>query len=244
MDIEKTFLDECLFPSKCMDLLEQYEEAYTELFDKVKEKAFLKEYANGSIGLHGGYYSPSCLDLVIGGCKRGKLLKRITKTTKYEYEYIFDKEKQLISINYYIINRDKQLKLSTTELFVEEGNKVISFVYSHIANHHSLDYITERKYVDGLLKKFEIVSFAMTKREKRPIEISIEELDYKNERLDSLIYYQYRTDMDLLTRSRYIFTRDSDGFLDEYKIEEINKWKGDIVVRNSGKSYKVLVKRK
>ena len=80
-------------------LQKQYVKSFQELFANVDDKAYRKEYAKGGATIHRGFYSPSSLDLVVGGCHRGKLFKRIPKNGEYDYEYIFDDQGNLRQLN-------------------------------------------------------------------------------------------------------------------------------------------------
>ena len=74
----------------------QYREMYRELSDTVVRR----EYARGGQMLHRGYYCPSPVyDLIVGGVKRGRLLKRLpsAKSTP-DVTFGFNEKDQLVTV--------------------------------------------------------------------------------------------------------------------------------------------------
>ena len=82
---------------KYIILQKKYADSFNVLKENIERNVCRREYAKGGEFLHRGFYSPSCLDLVVG-VKRGRLLKKIPKDNKYTYEYLFDASNKLICV--------------------------------------------------------------------------------------------------------------------------------------------------
>lgn len=60
-------------------------------FTEIEKRVVKKEFSRGGECLHRGFYCPSpVLDIVIGDCKRGKLIKNPRKTPDFEYWFDAD----------------------------------------------------------------------------------------------------------------------------------------------------------
>ena len=75
---------------KYIELKKKYCCAFEELMENTECNVVYKKYSKGGDCIHRGALSPSNLDMVVGGCNRGALLKRFPRG-KFSYEYIFDK---------------------------------------------------------------------------------------------------------------------------------------------------------
>ncbi len=78
-------------------LSKEYSPRYNELYSKVTRNIVRKEYSSKGSEIHRGFYCPSPVqDVVIGNCKRGRLLKNKNKLSSYGFEYGFDEKDRLI----------------------------------------------------------------------------------------------------------------------------------------------------
>ena len=87
---------------KFLALEKQYRDSYSTLTEEVESKTHHREYARGCRALHRGFYSPSAMDLVCGGTRRGQIAKR--KPKKDAYEYCFDMDGNLICAKEYNVS--------------------------------------------------------------------------------------------------------------------------------------------
>lgn len=225
IEVQKTLRSECnRFTVIAKKYLPNCQEIYSNLISKVVRK----EYSTGGELITRGYYCPSPIyDIVVGNCKRGKLLKKVTSRSKPTYEYCFDKNDKLIIVNYLYSN--------FTEILEYNNDTVLGITFS-----------------TGL--KSEIISVTECKYDRHGRIISFVNADscYNNCNIDNLKkeYYFYNDsglckaeDFDYLDNShsgilnyyRYIFEHDDEGYLKEYKVEP-SMFENDV--------YKVFIKRK
>lgn len=216
---------------------------YTPLLKDLRElavkSAVRKEYSNNESGMYRGYYCPSPVDdLIIGGCRRGKLLKRITKRTNPDREYLFDSNNRLVAVNSLL-----DWKAVHTEVLIYEDNLVTGIDIDNYDN--SVSEISECTYdSDNKIKSFLTASISSNKTIKTTIEeIELEKYSYDKSGLNEVEIISYyksckaikniikksfednlalETKLDLpncdTSYERYIFHHDNDGFIDKYVI--------------------------
>lgn len=216
---------------------------YTPLLKNLRElaekSAVRKEYSNNENGIYRGYYCPSPVDdLIIGGCRRGKLLKRITKRTNPDKEYLFDSDNRLVAVNSLL-----DWKAVHTEVLIYEDNLVTGIDIDNYDN--SISEISECTYdSDNKIKSFLTASISSNKTIKTTIEeIELEKYSYDKSGLNEVEIISYyksckaikniinksfednlalETKLDLpdcdTNYERYIFHHDNDGFIDKYVI--------------------------
>lgn len=106
--------------NRLAEKVDYYTPLLKNLRDLAVKSAVRKEYSNNESGMYRGYYCPSPVDdLIIGGCRRGKLLKRITKRTNPDKEYLFDSDNRLVAVNSLL-----DWKAVRTEVLIYEDNLV------------------------------------------------------------------------------------------------------------------------
>lgn len=216
---------------------------YTPLLKDLRElavkSAVRKEYSNNENGIYRGYYCPSPVDdLIIGGCRRGKLLKRITKRTNPDREYLFDSNNRLVAVNSLL-----DWKTVHTEVLIYEDNLVTGIDIDNYGN--SVSEISECTYnSDDKITSFLTASVSSNKTIKTTIEeIELEKYSYDKSGLNEveiISYYKsckaikniinksFEDNLALETKlnlpdcdtsyERYIFHHDNDGFIDKYVI--------------------------
>lgn len=151
---------------------------YTPLLKDLRElavkSAVRKEYSNNENGMYRGYYCPSPVDdLIIGGCRRGKLLNRITKRTNPDREYLFDSNNRLVAVNSLL-----DWKAVHTEVLIYKDNLVTGIDIDNYDN--SVSEISECTYnLDNKIKSFLTASISSNKTIKTTIEeIELEKYSY------------------------------------------------------------------
>ena len=83
--------------SRVFEKLSAYQKHRRALFCEAADRIVREERSSGGDCLRQGYYHPSIIaDIVVGGVKRGKLLKRITARSKPNFRYGFDADDRLI----------------------------------------------------------------------------------------------------------------------------------------------------
>lgn len=109
---------------KFVMLQKQYADSFKALNKDIESKICKREYSKGGETLHRGFYSPSSLDLVVGGSCRGRLLKNTPKSNTYDYEYLFDDRDNIVCSKKYSDEFDGVFSVIAVELFVYEQNRV------------------------------------------------------------------------------------------------------------------------
>lgn len=221
---KEEFKFEC---NRFSEIAKKYLPVCKDIYAKLIPDVARKEYSTGGELLQRGYYCESpVIDIIVGNCKRGKLLKRVTSRSTPTYEYCFDENDKLILINYLhsncaefleyknntVISVTLSLKtneiICVTESIYDNSNRIVSFITSHSAfNNCAMDEIHKETFTYN------------------------EEGLYITEVFD----YLYSKDSPNLNYDRYKFKHDEDGFLSKY-ICETSMFNNDI--------YKVNVKRK
>ena len=202
-------------------LAEEYERLAEEnrQFSPIEREAIAMEtasrrYAKGGECLLRGYYSPSQLDLVVGGCNRGRLLKTAAPRN-YTYEYLFDEDGRLLCVN----QSDGAVSV---ELLRREGDTETGFTYDAFAGGRPLRTICNTVRRDGLPRRFESASFVDDKGRFRCMELSVETPEYDGEgKMTALLHQHFLPMTRLLTQHRYTFTRDEEGYLSQFSMEEL-----------------------
>lgn len=85
--------------SELISIRNEYEVQLLHLRALTEKEIVNIQYSKGGETIHRGYYCPSpVLDLIVGGLKRGKLLKRKPEFGRYSYEHCFDSNNRLILV--------------------------------------------------------------------------------------------------------------------------------------------------
>ena len=202
---------------------QEYSKKYNELFDAAYNNICRKEYAKGGEIIHRGYYCPSpVLDIVIGNCNRGRILKRPPKENNYNYEYWFDSNNRLICVCEWN-NIFGKFQISSTELFIYSTNNVLSLHYNHNLylkdNSADINFISECFYSQNKIVKY---VFALFFGECRCEEIRSESYEYKDSQIQSVMLEDYNFSAKILRRNKYLFEHDENGFLSSYKVQELD----------------------
>lgn len=192
-------------------LAKQYADAFDELYAKVLQEEHRKEYAKGGQSIHRGVYSPSSLDVITGGCNRGRLLKRLPREGNYDYVYTFDEKGNLICSKY----------SEGIEILIRKENCVLGLEFDHSA-HCLLERISECWYEDAKLVKYVCAVLNHYDEGKSCTEINVETFDYANDVLEKVNWYRYSPAIKLLTHEEITLYRDEAGNLHEYAVQEFD----------------------
>lgn len=130
---------------------------FREAVNEAEDKCIRYEYATEDIGHEEGYYSPSWVfDHVIGGTKRGRLLKQ-KKPNKYAYKYGFDENGKILFSHQY--SEGGYCRVDTYRLYKYAGNITYSikgdlsdrWTGVHFRNFTEAIYDSERRIIQYAL---------------------------------------------------------------------------------------------
>lgn len=170
-----------------------------------------KEFSRGGECLHRGFYCPSpILDIVIGGCKRGKLLKQLRKAP--DYEYCFDSHNKLILVK----KRDGNDTVHEIELIYNYMDLTESIVFSIHEGTFRISCLTRCAYKNGLIQSYDNAQII-----DKPFDCYeiITEKYFYNDVLTSSTLQRYNFDVKILTDNRFFYNYDSDGKMVSYTSE-------------------------
>lgn len=221
---------------KYISLFNLYSGSYENLTQDLEERVRKVEYSKGGETLHGGYYSPSVKDLIVGNSERGYLLKNPTKENCFNYRYLFDEQGNLICTQKFDVPMNEKSQSETT-VFLHHHNAILGISFGVIGE-PSITCITECTYSDDKLIRYEYAVYSLVNMSYCR-NIQVEELHYKDDLFYSLDSYDYNPKLSSLHHSRYTFDRDKDGYLSSYLAEDIYAFN-----KRPSQRYDVLVKRK
>lgn len=205
------------------ELLKRYTNTFEECEAFVIQNTSYKKYAKGGECLHLGAISPSNLDMVVGGCNRGRILKCAPKGI-FSYEYFFDANNRPICSKNYDLNSKDELVCYEIEFLLYVDNTVLGLCFG--ASDHSIRSISKCLFEKDVMIKYERAMFpGIYIRENAP-ELSIEIPRYENRRIVSLEWQHFSPPLGL-TIKEYNFSIDSDGLLSTYKVKQLYGYKPD-----------------
>lgn len=162
------------------------------IFQEIVSVTYTK---GGETMFHRGYYCPSLVHTyIVGGTKRGKLLKRFSK--KFSFKYGFDKLGKLIYVQNNEEYDEEFQEFITYDKNIEIG---ISVRYDN-----TIWMISRCEYEDGKLLKYERSNFDMP-------EVYIEEYNYNGNQLVGVETASYRPSICLYDRQKYAVRQNSNG---------------------------------
>ncbi|MDF1494828.1 hypothetical protein [Caproiciproducens sp. CPB-2] len=191
-------------------IAEEYKNKASCLCNLAEEKVVREEYSVKGEVLHRGYYSPSpIIDIVIGNCNRGKLLKRLTTSSKVVFSYGFDRLNRLI-----LVKNKTDDSISTTEVIEYYQNIALGITFSP---DFLITQICEEIYEDNKIMFLSQASFAAG---SRIFNLHHEAFTYGSLGIRSSDFYIYNPDMPLLQHQQYHFQHDDEGYLSKYTVTE------------------------
>ena len=190
----------------------QHAQRFCELNETVDQFVSHIQYAKGGKTIHRGYYSPSHLDMVVGGMSRGKLLRR--KTGNYDYSYHFDADGRLLRV------QKMDGEILEVEVLQYCGGRVRSFAYN-MWRCPILHFISECIYNEAKQMTHYITAL-YNADENAPCvtEINVECYSYGDDGLVSdLVWERCVFSIGLTNKSIYSFERDEEGKIAAYTVE-------------------------
>lgn len=147
---ENEYINNLKFKCKLIYIMaNHFRDKYDELNEYVHNKFSYKEECIHSKALSRGFYHPNPItEVIIGGCKRGKLSKRAIKPC---FEYWFDNNKRLIhsiQFDYYSLENDNfsgDKKVASNEFILHYKEYQVGLLF----NEKDLIEIEICKYNDG-----------------------------------------------------------------------------------------------
>ncbi len=182
------------------------------------------QYSRGGELLHRGYYCPSLVyDIVFGGAKRGKLLKRFSMPPTYRYG--FDKEGNLVVAenidvgNREIIIRNDDIEVGlTVEESRDEGEKItrislVNFRGGKIKSYICCDCSAASQIINNTYGEVYEYEFSMLKRVYCSMPTGGTHLYNKRE---------VNRESIKLNKVLLEFEHDADGYLSEYRYTDMH----------------------
>jgi len=186
-------------------IIEEYREQRLTLKKQLEKEIVREEFSSDGLTIHRGYYCPSPVqDIIVGGCKRGRLLKRMAANSKPTYKYGFNAEGELILVysggaveliirkaqtetGLFLMDRALDIT-SITECAFRSDGKIASYTHA---------------FCVPLGTKYHIMIYPHTYKE--------EIYSYSEEGLLEAVdtYWSYR-------RQRYFFQHDDEGYLSSF----------------------------
>lgn len=201
--------------------IKSFQNTYKDVLEKKQNEVTAKEYSTGSKRLHRGFYCPSLiLDIIVGNCKRGKLLKHLTLQSKPNYQYGFNKDHQLI-----ISKNISPEFFNEIEIIEYVGNTTRSCIFQEKSTFEPIGMSVCSYDDSGNILTY--TYFAVGTINHRVVEFFKEEYTYSDDsfHVKREEYYE-----------KHYFSDEFDFFLDDNKLLKTYK--------SNGVEYPVSVKRK
>ena len=185
--------------------------------ETVENNVVRKEFSRGGECLHRGFYCPSpVIDIVVGGCKRGKLIKKPKKTP--DLEYWFAADDNMILAKKPNIPEGYDSSVIEYELIYYYDNYTESVIF-HIFPDKNVSIIglTKCLYQNGFILSYDYMSIS-----EEPFccnEIRNEEYFYNDGKLISSIMQSYNFDFEVLDSVRFCYSYNSSGKIISYTID-------------------------
>jgi len=257
---------------RIMEIINRYFRDYQKQYINLRQNVVCYEYALGSEGLDRGYYCPSpILDIIIGGCKRGRISKTPPPSGVDGYRYGFNADGQLIIAETLEDISDKEIicyqedsvlgvsfrigdgSLEKIRSYMEcryENGKIKSCIRAEdpYESQGYREYVIENyHYCENGLDYVELIVFDFNKND-----LSMEDFELwpeEGQAEDFEVWYKEKKrklrHRKVFTRihERYYFHHDEKGYLSEYNVV---KYEGGKVTKGywDGHYFKVGLKRK
>ena len=230
----KPYVREC---ERLAEIAMQYKDNCQQLYDELSSDVVRYEYAVRGETLYRGYYCPSPVqDIVIGNCKRGKLLKKLTILSKPTYKYGFDSHNELVIVDILPV----EVSFGEKEIIIRQGDTETGIRFSP---HHGIVELCECRYQDGKISSYILCVY--NPYDDHVSEFMKEEYRYSSEGLATADFYDFLNDEQapILVHDQYRFQHDSEGFLSKYTSVDFD---GDSVKDSVWKDHEftVYIKRK
>lgn len=203
------------------------------IFNSLNSNTVCYAYSVGGEALHRGYYCPSpILDIVVGNCSRGKLLKRVTEKSKPTYRYGYDSNNEIITVD--------QIYLDSNEIIVRQGQIETGILFT---KDFGINTLSECIYNGKQLTSYAFCLYSAY--EKRVVEYRKEEYQYSAAGLDKANSFIFLNDKKapILQHEQYHFQHDSEGYLSRYTVIH---YEGELIKPSvwDGHVFDVKIRRK
>lgn len=127
-------------------LFNKYRASFDELNESLKNNDFTREHAQGGQTLHRGFYCPSpVIDIIVGGCDRGRLVHDSDNGSPIDYLYLKAGGKLKI-IDKYVRLRDNFSCLYQREFIIENGTETVAPIYRMTSDQRDLSFLSLCRY--------------------------------------------------------------------------------------------------
>ena len=181
------------------------------LFDEIAPKIDRIEFGTGGEVVYRGYYCPDLFSTFsVGGCNRGKLLKRVTKKSKITYEFgycedslslvkKFDPSDQSIWL-IELIERISDIELGLEFEVGKKARKIGRLTAVHISQFDGDKLLNTRTYLKDYYNDYEY-------------EYNCDWYMYENDLLTGVkhVDYIHNRDLKMLHKQEITFIHDADG---------------------------------
>lgn len=191
--------------SELINIKNHYSDKLPELKDSAEKETVRCEYSKGGLTIHRGYYCPSPVyDLIVGNCKRGKLLKKKSDFPNYTYEYSFDKDSNLIRVRG--INELTAPKSHLDKEFLIYKNNIVYGVEFNIRG--DIDVVSKCTYDNGNIITYER-SLCTT---DEYADLHYEIYQYENDVISEVtVFFGIVPKFGLYSENKYLLERDEKG---------------------------------
>lgn len=217
LDFEEDYLI-----SLCME----YQDCFEKLNQTIEETGLSQEYGRGGGTLHRGFYCPSPVrDIIVGGCDRGRLVRKPRSDLPVDYVYLKEGDKLRI-VDKYEIDRNNIPHIHLREFIIHYETEEIAPTYSMDFDSHDFRYISLCRYdfSGRIIKYLTIVpnfslagdKLVVTKNKKRCY-FTGEQYSYNEETglLDTVVYGDKLNAF--ISEYSYRFFQDENGKLVSYQ---------------------------
>lgn len=189
-----------------VNAVKQYKRTHAELFKTAEKSAARFEYGKGGETLHRGYYCPSpIIDIIAGGCNRGKILKRLTSNSTPSYKYGFNDENNII----FACNIIDKLN----EVIINKNNLSIGIVFSE---NYGIHAVAECLYDKGNIIFYNYGVFNPFSNSID--EVKIEMYEYSNFGIDCVYFINFFYDRknSIFKKEKFKFYHNENGFISKF----------------------------
>ena len=252
--VKASYDDKC---AKIIKKIKEYPQNVDDLLSSVLENTARKEYSAGTEGLILGYYHPSPVyDLVVGGVRRGRLLKKPSTKYALTHQYHFDSREKLTFAAPLLSNMPDTFSDRVQEyyfVFDDVDTRLVLCKMKSGDIYNALYCI----YKEGRIIDYNSISLMNYYEDNATYAAFLdhEEYSYIEGQLAVVNRYAYIPDhqkkekdnvavipnTSTLRNRRYEFQHDEKGYLDTYKYSE---YLGETLIQSNSYSNKIKEKRK
>jgi len=239
LEICKPFVTEC---QRLAEIAVKYTDQYQVLKNRLDKDVMSEKYSVGGEALYRGYYCPSpVIDIVVGGCSRGRLLSRITARSKPTFKYGFNVNNDLIAVDN--LGYSYGTNAIVTEAIIRNGELERGIVYKKWNEERQVDRLSESAYCDGQIISFIDCSYMYF---NNSVDLyNREDYVYSDKGLSTVHMYRFQASFGpILTHQEYRFMHDDEGYLSQYVIICHPEGSGRLKPYWDGQVYDVGIRRK